>query len=303
MGFQFEHGFSEVRNELNYQVQSELAEGFVRLNGQHSKLLDKTKKWLIRQIYKRWLYFTHDIIRRGVYSSILGDEIRSAKPKNYKVKTIQTQEVISIIQSVMKSDPSYIFLKELKGNTAVILLMHLRPKPWGREEAIELLDYFDRFESYLYEDMKETFRKYQITNIIFKSRFFHEEYSEEGFTRFSKLSKLYNLIFLSSYSETNYPVEFYIPIIKPTMLIGLLSSGLFYSKKILPTINTYTYDSWYNNYTRKYMQGVHPELGPLRELFFNIYEEAFRKVLPRSIDADFISDIDEFKYVNKLSTF
>ena len=302
-GFQFEHGFSEVKNELNYQVQSEIAEEFGHLNGQYFKLLKTTKKWLIRQIYKRCIYFTYEIIQRGVYLSILGDEIRTAKSENFKVNGIETQEVKSIIQSVIKSDPSYTFLKELKGNTALILLMHLRPKPWGKKEVVELLDYFDRFETYLSEDLKETFQKYQIKNIIFKSRFFHEEYSEEGFTRFSKLSKLYNLIFLSSYSETNYPVEFYITVIKPTMLIGLLSSGLFYSKKILPNINTYTYDSWYNNYTLKYLRGVHPELGPLRELFFNNYAKEFRKVLPRNIDTDFLSEKDEFKYVNKLSTF
>ena len=288
-GFQFEHGLSEVRNELSYQAHSEQVVGSGHLNRQHLESIKQARKWLIRRIYKRWLYFTQAIVKRSVYVSLLGDEIKAAKPGTSEVMTMQVQEVIATIQSVMKSDPSFSFLSQLEGNTAVIMLMHLRPKPWGKKEADELLDYFDQFESYLYDDMKETFQKYQIKNIIFKSRFFHEEYSEEGFSRFNRLSRTYNLIFLSTYSKANYPVEFYVPILKPTMVIGLLSSGLFNSKKLLPSINTFTYDAWYNDFTLEHLQGVHPELGPLRELFFNTHGQAFKKVLPQTIDPDFIS--------------
>ena len=284
VGFQFEHGFPEIISELNYQVKGILTEEVKHFDYQYLKLLKQAKKWLVKQIVKRWIYFTPDIIQRNVCLSILTDEIIRAKPENTRVNNIQIQEVISITQSVIKYDPSYPYFKELKGNTAIILLMHLRPKPWGKKEEDELLTYFESFESFLISHMKKTFQKFKIKNLIFKSRFFHEEYSEEGFNRFSKLSKQYNLIFQSSYSETNYPIEFYIPLIKPTLLIGLLSSGLFYSKKILPDITTYTYDSWYNDFTKNHLQGIHPELAPLRELFFNSYGDSFKDILPKDVD-------------------
>ena len=288
-GFQFEHGLSEVRNELSSQARSRHAEGSGHLNGHYFESIKQPRKWLIRRIYKRWLYFTQDIVKRSAYVSLLGDEIKSAKPETSDVMTIQVQEVISTIQSVMKSDPSFSLLTQLEGNTAVIMLMHLRSKPWGKKEADELLGYFDQFESYVCDDLRETFQKYRIQNIVFKSRFFHEEYSEEGFSRFNRLSRMYNLIFLSTHSKANYPVEFYVPILKPTLLIGLLSSGLFNSKKLFPGMNTFTYDAWYNHFTLEHLQGVHPELGPLRELFFNTHGQAFKKVLPQTIGNDFIS--------------
>lgn len=299
-GFQFEHGLSEVRNELSSQARSEHAEGSGPVNGHYLESIKQARKRLIRRIYKRWLYFTQDNVKRSAYVSLLGDEIRSAKPGTSEVMTIRVREVVSTIQSVMRSDPSLSFLSQLEGNTAVIMLMHLRPKPWGKKEADELLGYFDQFESYVCDDLRETFQKYRIKNIVFKSRFFHEEYSEEGFSRFNRLSRMYNLIFLSTYSKANYPVEFYVPILKPTLLIGLLSSGLFNSKKLLPGLNTFTYDAWYNHFTLEHLQGVHPELGPLRELFFNTHGQAFKKVLPRTIGTDFISGNKTPIHVNEL---
>ena len=130
----------------------------------------------------------YDNKNMDMHLSILGDEINSTKPVNTRVKNICTQEVISITKAMMKTDPTYLLNKKLEGNTAIVLLMHLRPKPWGLKERKELLDYFESFENYLCEDMDEIFRKNKIKNIIIKSRFFHEEHSEEGFSRFKKLA-------------------------------------------------------------------------------------------------------------------
>ena len=305
--YRIEHALPEFYNEEIHQLISEtnpelpIRSGF--LDNSFAKLFIEIKKRLLIKIHKKLLFFMYDNKNMDMHLSILGDEINSTKPVNTRVKNICTQEVISITKAMMKTDPTYLLNKKLEGNTAIVLLMHLRPKPWGLKERKELLDYFESFENYLCEDMDEIFRKNKIKNIIIKSRFFHEEHSEEGFSRFNKLAIKYNLFFLSSISQSNYPAEFYLPVIKPTMLVGCLSAALYYTKKLFPDIQTYTYDDWFCNYIIRHLNVMHPEIIPIREILFNVHRRAFRNVLPQGIDDNYTLDINKAKHTKKLGIF
>jgi hypothetical protein len=277
IGISFEHGLSDVRNSLLYGKEINYEGRLRRLPPAWIKKLRKVKSIIQKYIYNLFLYFSPSDVNCDLIVSILGDEIRCGNRSNPPVTTINPNLVFTIADSTIKKDPCYQSFTELKGNNAIILLDQI--KPWAKGKA-DHLAFFKSFFQYIGETWEPVFKKNNVDNIIVKSRFFHEEHSAEGFDLFSKLIGNYNFYFLSEFSEKNYTLEYYIPLLQPILILGNLSSGLFYTKKLMPKLMTFTYDTWFIDYCYTHFHQTFPDFKWLGELYYKTHAEAFKEVLP-----------------------
>jgi hypothetical protein len=264
---QFEHGLSDVRNAIKHQQEPKLR----WWPYPHRKMRRNISKWL----YDRLLIFDLMVGKCDQRVSLLGDEIRLANA-SCPVETINSTFVHQIVKSVMKTDPSHYISETAQGSTALILLDNV--KPWAKTEA-DQMSFFDSFEQHIVNQYSDVFLKHGIRNLVFKSRFFHEEFSKEGFSNFSRLKRNYRLLFLTDYSVRNFPVEFYLEILRPTLILGSYSSGLFYSKKLFPA-TTCSYHQWFVNYCMNSYNKTHADFAWLENLFHEQYAVAFNQIHP-----------------------
>ena len=283
LGVCFEHGLGEV-----YQAVMHGKDNNVRRDGHLGHLpifikrpLRKAYAFVLENLQKQLIFFSENIVKTDVTVSILGDEIKKSNP-GFSAQTISTSIISDLAHSVIKNDPSYSTLRQLEGNSAVVLLENIN---WFGKTQADYTAYFDSFEKFLSEECDEMLRDNDIKNIIFKSKFFLEGFTADGFRQFQRLSQKFQLIFLSFYSERNYPIEYYLPIIRPKLILGCYSSGLYYAKKITPSITTFSFDKWYLDYCLNHFQEASGSLYLdslywTREFFHETYHDAFKEVLP-----------------------
>lgn len=84
----------------------------------------------------------------------------------------------------------------------------------------------------------------------------------------------------TDYSPFNYSIEYYLPIIKPALILGAYSSGLFYAKKLDCSIEIYTYDDWYVEYCKKNYNKSHDDFKWLRPFFESETLEPLKSYVP-----------------------
>ncbi len=266
-GTQFEHGLSEIRNAMFSGI----------VLGWQAFLRDILRS-LYHRLQRHLVFWSPSTAKDEEYVSLLAQEILQANPRCKLINKLRAQEVLAVSKSVMAKDLGQSAWDGLKGPTAVVMFFTV--KTWAKAPE-DHLEFFDRFEGHISEVFGPVFARYGVKNIIFKSRFFNEEYCQEGFNRFSRLNKEYDLFYLSAHSPANYPVEYYVPQLQPVVLVGPYSGGLFYSKKLFPAVATFSYHQWYIDYCRqKYGLDEVYEFEWLTEFFGKTYKEAFGPVHP-----------------------
>ncbi|MDP1994971.1 MAG: hypothetical protein Q8K40_06965, partial [Ignavibacteria bacterium] len=219
------------------------------------------------------LYFSPETINEKQHVSLLGDEIQSASSK-WNVKTLDSEITLDTVESSLKSEN---MIYDNKNNLALIMMPDIMILTQDKQQQ---MDFYKAFEKYLIESCDGLFIKYQIDILIFKAKLYLDNYFEEGFNNFLYLKKKYELKYLPHLSRINLPVELYLPIFKPNLILGAYGSALFYSKKLYPDVVTYSFDKWYNKYCDDHF-GTHiKEYDTLINFFHGKYSKEFREILP-----------------------
>jgi hypothetical protein len=272
----FEHGISDLRCAIKVPRQPlENRALLLRMISLFKRFRNKKFLWsylrnlilgkyyLLNKWFEPKVVFFKKEFHVGAHISLFGDEINQING-SCSSKTIDSRVVWNVSNLLMKGDDCYSSLANLEGKTAIVLLESA--KPFSCEKNI-LNSFFVDFERYLYEAWFDLFNKKNIKNIVFKCRFFFEEQAHEAFVGFELLSKNFNICFLTDFSPLNYSLEYYLPVIKPAVILGAYSSGLFYAKKIFKEVEIYTYDDWYVEYCKKNYNRFHDDFKWLRPFF------------------------------------
>lgn len=291
----FEHGLSDVKyiisKGVDYRIPRKDFASYSKNKQTYFEYLYSYIKNTLKEIHyklndffeEKILLFKKKDLKYDEYVSIFGNEIKTVINKTIFVKTLDPQIVGDVAESIIKLDPCYTKFSFLNENSAVVLLESAKPfVPVSNK--MEYLEFFKNFEQYLLKDVLPIFKKHGVKNIFFKSRLFHEENTKEGFEAFDSLNKNFNIFFLSDDSPLNYPVEFYLSALKPLIVIGAYSSGLFYSKKMHELIATYSYDKWFIEYCTKNFNRCFDDYLWLRPWFESQELSAFKLFVPQDVN-------------------
>jgi hypothetical protein len=162
---------------------------------------------------------------------------------------------------------------------AVILLDNI--KPWAKS-PLEHKEYFAAFETMLLTQVASKFKTLGITTLVFKPKHWHEEYAREEINDFSRLSELFELKYFPDYYD-NLPLEYFLRLLNPRVIVGNLSSGLYYAKHLLPLVETYTYDGWFIDYTIIKFGATYPDFHRMRPILFGSQVKYFESLNPVSL--------------------
>lgn len=267
-GICFEHGLSDVRNAILYEPKEK-----------DQSLLRFLKTKIRLKIETILVYYNTHLFRFDQVVSILHDEILATGTKNPLVQKLEVSYVKKTIDSTLPTHTAH-EISNLPGKSALILFLNI--KPWTKDRS-DNLKFFHEFELYIMQKWSEEFKANDIKNLIFKSRFFHEEHADEGIKEFSLLRQNFNVIHLTNLSEQNYSSELYLNCLKPKIMMGSYSSGLFYAQKICEDLQTFTFDDWYIEYCLKNFGKTFDDFDWLYDFFAKKHYEAFKLIAPKRI--------------------
>lgn len=267
-GLCFEHGLSDVKNAICYKPQ------------QKNQSLLRLLKTKIRLKFESLLvYYNTNIFRFDQVVSILYDEILGTGTNSPLVLRLEISNVTKIIDSTLPIAAADEIIK-MSGDSALILFLTI--KPWTKDR-VENLKFFHEFEKYFMQVWGEKFKAQSIKNLVFKSRFFHEEHADEGIKEFSLLRQHFNVFHLTNISDENYSAEIYLNCLKPKVMMGSYSSGLFYARKIREDLQTFTFDEWYIDYCLKNFGRTFDDFDWLDEFYGKEHYEAFKLIAPKRV--------------------
>jgi len=126
------------------------------------------------------------------------------------------------------------------------------------------------------------FKKHNVDCIVFKAKHWHHEFSKELINMFEKLKTKYRLEFFSD-NNLNTSIEYYLKSSNIKLVMGNLSSALFFAKKINPSIATYSFDEWFVNYTMKKFNNTWEDIPQMRLWYYDLYEPFFQEINPLSL--------------------
>ena len=228
----FEHGIAEPK--------------FAAIAGQHPGnslfgqvvLFAKYCKRLIKKkIQEKLLYYAFETKLTHQYVSLLADEIKQINPTNNTINKLE--EVVYL--KVIKNHQHQIYDQYLPvGNNMLVYIDYF--EDLNDIEKLKIL--YRQFENYLINDFGEIFEKEKIKNIFIKACYFREEYASFCVESLVNLPQKYNVLPWPPSGSSNYAGEYYLPIIKPRILISPFSSSSLYFKKLIPEIVCLSYDEW-----------------------------------------------------------
>jgi hypothetical protein len=240
----FEHGTSDVR--LTSEVGKVQKKGMAGIRS----CLGRTKRFLLSCLIRFLLLCDHQYRRTDIHVSLLADEIRAGN-ESVHVQGLDPQKTLQLGAAYVEKSCRDLFSR-LEGPTAVVLMTYFF---MPRKTAEDDLRPQAAFEKYLSDNQQLLFRPFGIKNIVFKNIFWSDQVTRETFEAFEKngsLSGKYHLIYLQDHSPHNYPLECYLDVIRPRVLCSAdCSSALFYAKKMVPGLHTFSSYDWFMDYCRK----------------------------------------------------
>ncbi|MCX5695178.1 MAG: hypothetical protein NTW18_00730 [Candidatus Omnitrophica bacterium] len=210
--------------------------------------------------------------------SLLAPEIRKIN-KKINIKYLYPKQIIEIANKIVYDDLNDTgFFNEHK-SIGIIINSDGFSLAQKREDRLK----FHRdFAVYILEKIKGLYP--EVKTIIFKTRSFDHILDKDFSDVKEDLVKLFNgykVFFFDEITKTNYPPEFYINIIRPKFIFGDVSSGLFYSKALMPEIATYDYNEYVSNYEFKHFGATLPDYKWLNDIFFKRFRVIFKDILPK----------------------
>jgi hypothetical protein len=163
--------------------------------------------------------------------------------------------------------------------TAIILLDNI--KPWTKL-ASDHKQYFADFETMLLSSVARKLKDLGIETIVFKPKHWQEEYARDAIKSFRRLNEVFELKYFPEYYD-NLPLEYFLKLLNPGVVIGNLSSGLYYAKHLLPLVKTYTYDDWFVGYTLAKFGATYPDFQRMRPILFESQAKYFESLNPVSL--------------------
>ena len=166
-----------------------------------------------------------------------------------------------------------------KPHLAIILLDNIKP---FAKSKLDHEEYFFNFVTMLINRSVTKLKKLGIKTLIFKSKHWHEEYCKEAIRNFDRLNNFFELKYFSNYYD-NYPLEYFLQTLNPKVIIGNLSSALYFAKHIIPNVKTYTYHDWFIDYTTEKFDSSYPDFKYLNEILFQREVKRFQSINPRKL--------------------
>jgi hypothetical protein len=162
---------------------------------------------------------------------------------------------------------------------AIVLLDNI--KPWAKLNS-DHAEYFNDFESMLLSNCTNNLVEKGIKTIVFKPKHWQEEFAQDAIKSFDRLGKLFELKYFPDFFE-NLPLEYFLESLRPKIIIGNLSSGLYYAKHLLPKVETYTYDNWFVDYTMRKFGTTFPDFEIMRPILYGSQAKYFENINPVNI--------------------
>lgn len=167
-----------------------------------------------------------------------------------------------------------------QGSTMAIILLE-NIKPWAKSD-LDHKEYFAHFESMLLACAAPRLEALGLNTLVFKPKHWHEEYAREAVKSFDRLSRKFQLKYFPDY-YANLPIEYFLKELVPKVLIGNLSSALYYAKQLVGGVETYTYDEWFVGYSLDKFGATYPDLERSRKVMFGRKVKYFEGLNPISL--------------------
>jgi hypothetical protein len=258
----FDHGltetlnyFSVVKNKSNYFAQRVNNFGKVALNA---------------------------ILPVGICSVICEEHITLHAREINKAMGVEVAKLLSneSVLKVARESILEINCDDSKTPLAIVLLENI--KPWTNDEDVQF-QYFSDFEIMLCETLLPILLSRNIKKVYFKAKLWHEEFSREAVGKFSRLSKHVECCFFTD-DFGNFPLECYLATLNVKVLVGDLSSGLYYAKQLIHQIETFTFDLWFVQYTKERFGVTFPDLPLMRKILIEENSNSFSGLNPINLD-------------------
>jgi len=209
--------------------------------------------------------------------SLFAPEIRKAN-KKLNIKYLCPRQVIEIVEKIARDDLIDAALLDEHKSTGIIIVSDGFSLTQKKEERLR----FHRdLAGYISEKIERLHP--EVKTIIFKPRVFDHIIDKDFSDVKGDLSRLFKgrkVLFFDDITKTNYPLEVYIGIIRPKFIFGDVSSGLFYSKVLMPEIKTYDYNEYVSDYELKHFGVTMPDYKWFNDAFFRQFRDIFKDILP-----------------------
>lgn len=189
-----------------------------------------------------------------------------------KTKMIPPDRVNSIASVSIKGN------FDLDGESSLAIVLLENVKMWAKSDS-DHEEYFYNFETMLISCGGNKLKENGIKTIIFKPKHMNEEYARDAVNNFKRLGEMFALKYFPDIYD-NFPLEYFLMLLSPKVIIGNLSSGLYYAKHLLPQVKTYTYDGWFVDYTMKKFQTTYQELKMMRLILYGSHAKYFESLNP-----------------------
>jgi hypothetical protein len=254
----FEHGISDVISKIE---------------GYHRSTIINFRNHL----ESKFLFFScNKVLNISDYHTILQQEMLSVFKKDKKIKILPVK--IRDVRSVIEKNP--IDYTPRCDNEFIIVIMLPFIESNKKEYCISILKLIEYLNKEIFSKLSN--RPY----FYIKSRFdIGAESSEawkEGFIR--KKFEQYNYLNVNFISGAeNFSMEYFLPIIKPNILIGEYSSGLIYGKKLYKNMKTYSYHKFLNSEILS-NENINQDYTEINNFIKNIKNTKFDKITPKILN-------------------
>jgi len=203
--------------------------------------------------------------------SILGNEINESNCP-YFINSIDPSYSFKYINENFKLN--------IPSESRAALLLPITVKPWINKpnNIEEHKAYYSDFVRFLEREIFPIFKKENIDTVIIKPQMWKHDFVDELY-KILKNKPDFSFIFLPDISP-NLPLENFIFMEQVKVLVGALSSGMYYAKKIKNSLISVTYDEWYVEYTMRKYGNTFKDLKELREIFIEENSSSFRCLNP-----------------------
>lgn len=252
----FEHGTSDIRTSL---VKHRMV----------NRLNNRVKHSVGKLFYVFYEYEQND----DIIVSLLASQIRQINKKD-NITSIDGRYIKNVANAVIFDDfTDKTFLN--KNNYIAIVLISDGYEIFDNNEG--RLKFHRDFAKYILSEIRTLIP--QVNTVIFKT-FPFDEFPRELKDEFVAYFSGYKVYFFDDITKENYPVEYYIDTMRPKVIFGDISSGLFYSKAVMPEIETYTYHEYTMAYQLKHFGRSFFDYKWLDNIFFRKYGGVFNGVAP-----------------------
>lgn len=262
----FEHGASDIKGALLRNTFS-------------NRLKDNIKCALGKLFFIFYPFAQND----DETVSLFAKEIKKAN-KKHKIKNIEPKYIVEVANNIAHDE--FVERSALDSGNAVGVILTSDGYQLAGNKECGIKFHID-FAKYILKKIRSLAP--QIDTIVFKPRSF-DAYFSQAKPELLRLFTGYKVYFFDEITKTNFPIEYYIGMLKPKVVFGDISSGLFYSKALDPNIKTYSFHEYAISYQQKYFGTSFSDYKWLDGIFFTKYAGIFRDLLPDKIkvqDDDF----------------